>query len=445
MALGGGIWLSQNKKIPGAYINFISKMTANAALADRGLVAMGLKMDWGIDGEIFEVTTGDFIKNSLKIFGYDYSAPELKGLRDLFKFAKKAYFYKLNSTSGTTSHATGTFGTAKHSGLCGNNIKISVAANADDNTKWDVTTYYNNVVVNVQTVATAAGLVDDDWVIYKKDATLATTAATALTGGAVATITAAMHQAFLDKIEPYAVNAVGVVNNEDTDGDGIANLNGLYAAWCERMRDELGVKTQVVCYNYNADYEGVVKVKNTVSDTGWSAASLVYWVTGLVAGMNVNESALNLIYNGEFTVNAAYTQSQLESFIDNGFFTLHTVNNDLRVLMDINSLVTTTADKGAIFKSNQTIRVIDEIANSIAHIFNTKYLGRIPNDADGRIALWADIVAHHRELERVRAIQNFDEEAVTVEQGNEKGAVLVNDGIEVVGAMEKLYMTCLVA
>jgi hypothetical protein len=154
---------------------------------------------------------------------------------------------------------------------------------------------------------------------------------------------------------------------------------------------------------------------------------------------------MNVIYNGEFNVGADYTQSNLESFIDSGLFVLHKVNNDLRVLKDINSLVTTTADKGDIFKSNQTIRVIDEIANSIAQIFNTKYLGRIPNDDDGRVALWADIVAHHQELDRVRAIQNFDEEQVTVEAGNEKGAVLVNDAVEIVNAMEKLYMTCVVA
>lgn len=442
MALGGGTWFSQNKKIPGAYINFISKMTANASLGDRGLVAMGLKLDWGIDGEVFEVSVGDFIKNSLKLFGYDYSAPEMKGLRDLFKYAKKAFFYKLNSTTGSTSHATCTYATAKHSGLCGNNLKIVIAVNADDNTKFDVSTLYNNVEVDMQTVSAASGLVDNDWVDFIKTATLAATAGTALTGGATATITAAMHQTFLDKIEPYAVNAVGVVNDDSTE---ISSLNSLYAAWVARMRDELGVKCQVVCYNYAADYEGVVKVKNSVSDSGWSPASLVYWVTGLVAGMAINESALNLIYDGEFTVGADYTQSNLESFIDSGFFALHKVSHDLRVLADINSLVTTTAEKGNIFKSNQTIRVIDEIANSIATIFNTKYLGRIPNDADGRIALWADIVAHHRELERVRAIQNFDEEAVTVEQGNEKGAVLVDDGVEIVGAMEKLYMTCVIS
>ena len=442
MALGGGVWFAQNKKIPGAYINFISRGNASVAFGDRGIVAMGLKMDWGIDGEVFEVTAGDFVKNSLKLFGYDYGSDEMKGLRDLFKYATKAYFYKLNSTTGTTSHATGTFGTAKHSGICGNKIKIAVAVNADDSSKWDVITYYNNVEVNYQVVASAAGLVDDDWVAYNKSATLAVTAATALSGGATATITATMHQNFLDKIESYAVNAVGVVNDDSTE---ISSLNALYATWCKRMRDELGIKLQVVAYNHAADYEGVVNVKNAVSDTGWSVASLVYWVTGVVAGTAINASAMNIPYDGEFTVGVDYTQTQLESFIDGGLFTLHNVNGTIRVLCDINSLTTTTADKGAEFKQNQTIRVIDEIATSIANIFNTKYLGRVPNDADGRVALWADIVAHHRELERIRAIEAFEDSAVTVDAGIEKGAVVVNDAVTIVGAMEKLYMTCIVA
>jgi len=442
MALGGGLWFSQNKKIPGAYINFISRFSPSASLSDRGIAAMPLKMDWGEDGKIVEVTKGDFLKNSLKIFGYDYAATEMKGLRDLFKNARIVYVYKLNSTTGSTGKATCTYGTAQHSGTQGNKLVIKIAKNADDENKWDVTTLFDGAEMDVQTVAAASGLVDNDWIAFDKTATLAASAGTALTGGTTATVTAAMHQTFLEKIEPYAVNAVGVVND---DANEISSLNSLYSAWVERMRDELGVKTQVVVYNYAADYEGVVNVKNPVTDTGWSAASLVYWVTGLVAGTAINASALNIIYDGEFAVTANYTQTQLESFIDSGFFTLHTVDNDLRVLADINSLVTTTMDKGDIFKSNQTIRVIDEIANSIAHIFNTKYLGRIPNDADGRIALWADIVAHHKELDRVRAIENFDEEAVTVEQGQTKGAVVVNDEITVVNAMDKLYMTCIVA
>ena len=69
MALGGGTFLTQNKVLPGAYINFISVATASADMSDRGYAAMGLELDWGQEGKIFEVTNGDFQKNSMKIFG----------------------------------------------------------------------------------------------------------------------------------------------------------------------------------------------------------------------------------------------------------------------------------------------------------------------------------------------------------------------------------------
>ena len=84
MALGGGTFVVQNKELPGAYINFVSAASATATLSDRGIATMALDLDWGVDNEIFEVTNEDFQKNSLKIFGYDYTHDRLKGLRDLF-------------------------------------------------------------------------------------------------------------------------------------------------------------------------------------------------------------------------------------------------------------------------------------------------------------------------------------------------------------------------
>lgn len=113
------------------------------------------------------------------------------------------------------------------------------------------------------------------------------------------------------------------------------------------MRDEVGVKFQAVVYGQAADYEGVINVKNKVLDDA-NEASLVYWVTGVAAGTAVNASATNKIYDGEFDINVDYTQSQLAAAIKAGEFTLHQVGSDVRVLTDINSLVTTTANKGCL-------------------------------------------------------------------------------------------------
>lgn len=431
MALGGGTFTVQNKVLPGAYINFVSLATATATLSDRGYATMPLELDWGIEGEVFEVTNADFQKNSMKIFGYDYTNEKLKGLRDLFKNITTLFAYRLN---GDGVKASNTFATAKYAGTRGNDIKIQVQVNVDDDSLFDVNTYLGTVMVDSQTVSKAADLVANDYVTFKSSAELSSTAGTPLEGGTNGAVTGTNHQAYLDKIESYSFNAMGVVTTENT-------IKSLYDAFCKRMRDEVGAKFQVVLYNKASDYEGVINVKNKTTDEGWSEASLVYWVTGISAGCAVNKSNLNKVYDGEFAINVDYTQTQLTKAIQAGEFTLHQVGDDIRVLEDINSLVTETETKAYIFKDNQTIRVIDQIANDIAVLFNTKYLGAVPNDEAGRISLWADIVKHHEQLQDIRAIENFTDEDVKVSQGDTKKAVVVQDAVTVVNAMAKLYMT----
>lgn len=440
MALGGGNFTSQNKILPGSYINFVSMAAASATLSDRGVAAMGFVLDWGLDNDVVMVTAADFQKNSKALFGYDYGHERLRPLREIFMYAHTVYVFRLNGAE--TGKATNEFATALHSGIRGNDLTIVITANLDDPAKFDVRTLFDGVTVDEQTVATAADLVPNEFVTFKTAAALTVTAGTPLAGGVTGSATVGNHQTFLDKVEKYSFNAIGAVSDERTDTTGI---NALYAAFTKRMREQMGVKFQAVLFSTAADHEGIVNVKNTVLDLDVSPASLVPWVTGLVAGTAINRSSMNSVYNGEYSVNVDYTQAQLEAAILAGEFTLHQVGNDVRVLRDINSLVTTTADKGAIFKNNQTIRVIDAIANDIAALFNSKYLGQIPNDAAGRVSLWADIVQHHYQLQDLRAIEGFQDEHVVVEPGDSKVAVKVTDQITIVNAMEQLYMTCIVA
>lgn len=434
MALGGGTFVTQNKDLPGAYINFISAASANAALSERGIATMPLDLDWGVDGEVFEVTNGDFQKNSMEIFGYEYTNDKLKGLRDLFLNTKTLYAYKL--TSGGAK-AANDFATALYTGVRGNDIKITIQENADDASLFDVKTVVGTTVVDEQTVAKAADLVANKFVTWK-DAELTVTAATPLSGGSNGPVDGAAYQAYLDKIESYTYNTMGVVVTDET-------TKTLFASFVKRLRDEMGIKFQLVLYNKAADYYGTINVKNKVTDEGWSEASLVYWVTGVSAGCEVNRSNQNKVYNGEFTVDTNYTQNQLAAAIKAGEFTLHKVGSDVRVLEDINSMVTTSDTQGDIFKDNQTIRVIDQIANDIAVLFNTLYLGVVPNDNAGRTSLWSDIVKHHQQLNDIRAIEDFADSDVSVAQGNTKKSVVVTDAVTVVNAMGKLYMTVTVA
>ena len=423
--LGGGTFTVQNKVLNGAYINFVSASKASANLADRGVATMPLELDWGIDNAIFEVTPADFQKNSIQIFGYSFDHEKMKGLRDLFMNIKTLYAYKL--TSGGIK-ASNDFATAKYAGVRGNALKIAISANVDEPSKFDVKVYMDTTVVYEQVaVSSAAELKENGFVDWKADASLTVTAGTALTGGTNGTVDGTAHQTYLDKIESYSFNTMGVVVTDET-------TKNLYVAFVKRMRDQVGAKFQLILHSKAADYEGVINVKNGVD--------LVYWVTGAEAGCPVNKTLLNQKYTGEFTVNVDYKQSELETAMQNGEFVFHNVNGEVRVLADINSFVSGTDEKSVeIFGENQCVRVMDQIANDIAVIFNTKYLGKVPNDAAGRISLWSDIVKHHDQLQDIRAIQDFNPDDVTVNQGDKKNSVVVGDAVTIIVGMAKLYMT----
>ena len=434
MALGGGNFTLQNKVLPGSYINVVSAASVNTEAQERGYTAMALPLNWGADDKIITITAEDFLKNCRNTLGYAYTAEEMKGLRDLFRNASVLYLYKL--TSGGEK-ASCDFAEAVCCGTRGNDIRITVTSNVDVSGAYDIKTYLETTLVDSQTVTKASELEDNDFVVFKKEATLTETAGMELSGGTNGTITGESHQAFLDKLENYTnINAIGAVTKEDT-------VKELYAAFTRRLRDSVGVKFQMVLYKSPSDYEGVYNVKTSVE--GDPEESLVYWVTGIAASCAINKSNTNKIYDGEYEVKADYTQAELENAVKAGEFVLHQVGSEIRALDDINSLVTVTEDKGEIFKSNQTIRVVDQIATDIARIFNTRYLGVTPNDDDGRTGLWNDIVNHHNNLMRIRAIENFSSGDVTVEQGETKRSVVVSDNITVVNAMEQLYMTVTVS
>jgi len=431
MALGGGTFVTQNKILPGSYINVISAASASAELSDRGIVAIPMALKWGQEGAVITVEKGDFQKNCFKLFGYSYTDDKMKPLREIFMNAVKVFVYRL----GTGVKAQNIYGTAKHAGTRGNDIKIVIAVNVDDNTKSDVKTYVGTQLVDTQTVVTAGktdALVANDFVTWKSNVALTITAGTNMSGGGNASVIGDNHSTALGALEAYGFNVLICDSSDNT-------TKGLYSNFTKRMRDEIGVKFQAVIHKYTAaDYEGVVSVEN---NTG---TEMVYWAGGALAGCAINKSLTNRKYNGEYAVNVDYTQTALEAALLAGKFIFHAVGDSVRVLEDVNSLVTTTDDKGDIFKDNQTIRVVDQIANDIANLFNTKYLGVVPNDASGRISLWADIVKHHEQLQDIRAIEDFSDTNVTVSQGNTKKSVVVNDIVTVVNTMVQLYMTCIV-
>ncbi|MBO7712167.1 MAG: phage tail sheath family protein [Methanobrevibacter sp.] len=430
MGLGGGTFVTVGEKtLPGSYINFVSASRANFALSERGYVAIPLELDWGEEQKVVTLSLDDFRNNSLTVFGYNFSDDAMKPLREIFRHAQTVYFYRL----GTGTKAASTMATAKYAGTRGNKLKVVTTAiiSGETTTGYTVKTFLDDILVDTQEISGATATTDDlagndfvDWI-----AEVSLSAGTVnLSGGANATITSGNYSSFLAAIEPYSFNVIGYAGTDSA-------IKALFAAFTQRLRDSLGIKFQCVLYQYaTANYEGVVSVENN--------SDAVYWTVGALAGCAVNKSVTNAKYDGEYEISTNYTQEQLETALKSGKFVFHKVGEDVRVLEDINTLTTFTEEKSEDFKENQTIRVIDQIGNDIAAIFNTRFLGIIPNDNSGRAALWNEIVKHHSNLQAIGAIENFSGDNVTVQEGNTKRSVVVNDVITPINCMTQLYMTC---
>lgn len=441
MALGGGNWTIQNKVLPGAYINVKTASTTSTVFGDRGTGALPLILDWGLDGEVFEVTTEEFQKNSLTLFGYSYTSDKMKDMREFFKKALTGVFFKLNSDGAKATVTSNTLtATAKYKGIRGNDIKIVIAANVDDNTVFEVSTYFDGSKVETQKVKTIGELVNNDFVMFSgtsSNVPVATAGAT-LKGGTNGTPTGTDWQLFLDKIESYDFNTLGCPSDNET-------IKSLFYDYTLRMRDSVGKKFQTVIYRKASDYEGVINLKNSVTDSGANAYSLVFWLVGAEASCEINKTLTNTEYNGEYTIDTDYTQSQLETALEAGELLFHKVKNAVNVLEDVNSFVSYTDEKGSDLSDNQTIRVVDQMANDIAVMFNKYKLGKVQNNDAGRVTFWKDLVAYNKQLQTLQAIEGVVAEEITVAQGDTKKAVVVVNPVTPVNAMTRLYMNILVS
>ena len=443
MALGGGTYTAQDKVLPGIYVNIKTMASQSGNSSTRGVVAVPLILNWGTENKIISVTADEFRKNSLKLFGYAYNAPQMLALRELFCGAAQVYVYRIAGEGAV--QASNDFATAVYAGTRGNDLKIVIAADVDNQEMFKVSTYLGTELVDSQLVTAASDLKANSFVTFKTDATLTVTAGIALTGGTDgASLTVADYQTFLNATEPYSFNVLCCPVST-------AEVISLFSAYVKRMREERGARFQTVVYRTACDYEGVINVKNAVSgftpeNLGVDVCGLVYWVAGITAGCELNRSNTNRMYDGELTVVVNYTQLELEQSIKAGEFVLHNVSDTVRVLEDRNSLITFTDEHGEALRNNQVIRAVDQLAMDIAALFASDYIGKISNTASGRMSLWNDICKIIQSYVTIGVFTDFSTDSVEVTAGESPSSVVCGiNGLTIAYIMARLYLSLFIS
>ena len=88
--LGGGVFVTQNKTLPGAYINFVSIASTTSAIGERGSVAIALPLNTHA-GEVITLTKVDFGTNCETLLGVKYDSDTVAPLREIFCHANTIY------------------------------------------------------------------------------------------------------------------------------------------------------------------------------------------------------------------------------------------------------------------------------------------------------------------------------------------------------------------
>ncbi|MEF9952199.1 MAG: phage tail sheath family protein [Clostridium sp.] len=428
--MAGGNFINQDKTLPGAYINVTAKKLTTVEKNENGIATVPLTLSWGKESTVLEITRD----NCKEVLGLDVE--NVVPIREVLRLCNKVLVYRLNTgVAARKLHGTLTF-IAACSGLKGNSITVVIQQNIVTSSKWDIITLFEGIQVDKQTIGAIGEFKPNKYITVEGTGSITASAGVVLEGGTDGTVTNADYTRYLAAIELYKFDAIGVATTDE-------QLKATVANFAKRLNETEGKKIQCVLSNYpQADYEGVSSVNNGVQlpDRTLTAVECVYFFTGATAGAAENKSNTYQEYPTAIDVVPRYTTTELTEIVKNGEIVFSLNNGRVVIEKDINTLKTIGPTKNKDFKKNRIIRTLDGICNDAKYIWDTKYIGKVDNNDNGRSLYTKSLIEMMENKQKIGAIEGFVVEDIVVSKGLDKDSVVVEIAVQPVDAMEKLYM-----
>lgn len=447
--MAGGVFQSQNKVRPGAYIKFQGVPAEDNIVGSRGIVTFAAPIGWGPEDELIKITISDLYNNRLeKLIGSNIYSEGAKLVKAALENAHTILLYR-GDKGGVKAAATLTIGsvelkvTAKYAGTVGN--KISISVKEAYNGGYSVNTYLGTTQKDVQVVSDLNELVDNDFVTFEGNGAItASVVNTLLTGGTDGDFEKTDYDAYLALLKSVQFDTLAAYNFSS----GASFFSGAdIKAFIQEMRETRGIKCQAVINNFvTADYEAIISTNGQgvkyADGTELTAEEFVVWVAGATAGADITESNTYKVVNNAVEITNNVLEDNIESLITQGYLVISKRRDGAIVIeKDINTLVTLRDDVTAAFRENKVIRILDAVANHIALDFEQNYIGKINNDSTGRDLFKASIISYLTNLQTSGAIINFNSaEDVTVEAGEQVDSFYSEIYIQPTYSVDKLYM-----
>ncbi len=445
--MAGGTWTSQNKVIPGVYINTRSRGNLSSGAGEKGTVAMAEPLSWGPAGIVQAITPGEDLRPYI---GYGITDKKAMFLREMMKGSdttpgpSRILLYRPAGTGGAKAKADigELTATAKYEGVRGNDIAVMVQEDPDKEGVWDVSTLIDGRVAAEQSAAEISDLQENEWVVFSGSGSLTETAGKALAGGSDPVVSPADYAGFLQAIEPYPFDILVY------DGDDSAVIQA-FAAFVKRISETVGRKCQAVMAHAQAsNSEWVISVNNGVklSDgTVLSAKQAAWWLGGAEAGAPYNKSLTYAQYPDAVEAVPKRTEEEVTQIIRAGEIVFIDHFNTVKVCTDVNTLTSFTADKGQEYSKNRVMRVLNQFCNDVYRQFSLYYIGKTDNNDTGRNLLKGWMVGYLNEMQANGGIRDFAPEDVTVRQGEAVDSVLIDAALHPVDSIEKIYISVTVS
>lgn len=423
---------------PGTYINFDSNRVGTVGIGERGIVVLPLAgHDYGPAKEFITINNAapDAARAKLGHSVYDDNANMLL-IREALKNAATVVVYITASGTKASGTGGGLKAEAVYGGVRGNELRYAVAENPVKG--FDVTVTLGGATMSFyEGITSAAELAGDPYIKFTAEGdALEAIAGVTLSGAEASASINEDVTAFLDGIEAIKFNALCFPIEDET-------LKTAAVSKIKYLRDNVGKCVVGVVADFNADYEGIINVTNSVIVDGVSLthAQATAWVAGASAGASYVQSNTYKIYVGASNIVDVKTHEQAVAAINNGEF-FFSLSEEGKVIAeyDINSLVTVDSRKDESYKKNRVIRVFDTFADNIKVNFPPNKYNNSPTDWDVMEGVGRAILKLFAEAGAISDV-DYDSDFLVDREASVGDKTYFNIGLKPVDSAEKLFFT----
>lgn len=458
---------------PGLFANIVSKAAALVSAGSKGVVAMAVTADWGLENAVQRVTSEQELRDK---YSAGAAGTAYYNIAEALRAgAREVVVYRMVAAAGAFATrilqdavaATAITLTSKYKGLRANSFTVTVQTNPVDGSKKDIILYESGVELERFTATTNALLVA---AINATDGTgskyvtatagggaiVANVTGAAMTGGNSGTvITSTETTAAQNALEPYFFDTFAVAGITDT------TTWTAFKSWVVGMRDAGKRVTLVIGgaaaeslataktnANTYGNHEGVVYWWPGVTDQNGiarSGAEFTGRIAGLIARYGTDESITHETITDIRAVAAQPTNSEIKSAIAAGVM-LGTSDGrgGFQVEKAINTLTSLSVSQTAQNKKVRITRILDSIVNDLTDSAKN-FIGVIENNVAGRGSVISAIKAYLDTLVQSGLINTgftVDEDPGNPATGDRMFVLI---GVQPIDTVDYVYLTISVA